>query len=198
MKLLLSFLLVFPALVVADIQIRVKSNYEAGADAFQAGNIEMALVFFQQGADKGEADSQAALGTHYYFGDGVEKDLTKALELFEQSAAQDDALGHSMLGIIYNKGDEVPPNPEKAYQHARKAAVRCLAQSQNQVAHQLYQGQGVEQNKPEALAWLVVSEQFGNEHAQDGIAHILSELTDEQAENARVMAEKLNNELLCQ
>ena len=51
-------------LALAQVQIRMRSDFEAGSRAYQAGDLKMAITFFRQGVEKGDPQSEFALGTH--------------------------------------------------------------------------------------------------------------------------------------
>jgi TPR repeat protein len=198
LRIILLLVLIMPTISLAEVSLRIKSNYETGVQMFERGNMKMALIFFQQGADKGEANCQSALGTHYFYGDGVEKNIEKALELFEKSAAQGDGLGNAMLGVIYSQGDGVKPNQEKAFGHSLAAANMCIAQSQDFVALHLYRGEGTKKDNLESLMWLYMASSLGNESSSGGISQIESEIDTQEVIVAKKKFDDLRERLKCE
>ncbi|MGX5201886.1 tetratricopeptide repeat protein [Aliikangiella sp. IMCC44632] len=198
LRLVLLFIFVIPTISLAEVSLRIKSNYEAGVQMYENGNMKMALIFFQQGADKGEASSQSALGTHYFYGDGIEKNTAKALELFEKSAAQGDGLGNAMLGVIYTQGDGVKQDQKKAFGHSLTAANMCIPQSQDFVAMHLYRGEGIKKNIVEALMWLYMASHLGYESSNSGVLQIESEIGANGLKEAKEKFIKLKEKLKCE
>lgn len=59
---------------------------QLGDDAYNAGDYEKALAYYQQAADQGFAEAQNSLADMYYYGEGVEQSYEKALEYYQQAA----------------------------------------------------------------------------------------------------------------
>jgi TPR repeat protein len=197
LRFILLFIFMMPTISLAEVSLRIKSNFETGVQMFENGNMKMALIFFQQGADKGEANCQSALGTHYFYGDGVEKNTDKALELFEKSAAQGDGLGNAMLGVIYSQGDGVKPDQKKAFEHSLTAANMCIAQSQDFVAMHLYRGEGAKKDNVESLMWLYMASSLGYEFSNSGVSQIESEIDVKDVKEAKKRFAELKERLKC-
>jgi len=83
--------------------------------AAQAGDYATAARLWQPLAEAGDADAQTALGTLYYLGLGVAKDLTRARRWFEQAARAGHAGAQLHLGVIYRFGHGVPQDIFQAY-----------------------------------------------------------------------------------
>ena len=99
----------------------------------------LVLVFFiaipQRALCMGRANpvtpqQQYEEGVRYYFGEGVEKDYTKAFEWFSKAAEQGDADAQFSLGVMYSEGQGVGQNYEKAFEWYSKAAVQRNARAQ--------------------------------------------------------------------
>lgn len=182
---------------LAQAQIRIRSDFEAGTRAFERGDLKMAITFFRQGVEKGDAASEFALGTHYAYGEGVELDFGKAHKLLESSAAKGYPQAFTMLGIVHQRGKGVPEDPEKGLQYLRKAALLCDGQAQNHLAGALYEGRGTPRNKPEALAWLLLASERGEAAAKKGIEVVGPELGDKEQDEARDLYRKLKSQVIC-
>jgi TPR repeat protein len=181
----------------AQTQIRIKSDYEAGTQQHENGNIKMAIIFFEQGAVKNDPKSQFALGTYYHFGEGVPIDYTKARTLFEQSAAQDTPEANAILGIIYRHGQGVPIDKTRAIDYLKKAAYACSDQAQDELAHMLYTGEGVPPQKVEALAWLYVAAESKNINAADGVTMLEKELAPDERKAAQARKSEIEKIKKC-
>ena len=64
-------------------------------------------MYYIKAAKQGHAIAKCNLGSFYFNGDGVEKDLKKAAEWFEQ-AKQGHADAQYNLGVCYEHGGGVP------------------------------------------------------------------------------------------
>ena len=181
-----------------DIQIRVKSDYEAGVQMAERGDLNMALIFFGQGAEKGDAKSLFALGTYYHSGQGVEKDLPKARALIERASAAGLPAAHAMLGMIYREGQGVPKDAVRAISYFKQASDGCSDIAQEKLAQMLYAGEGVAQDRIEALAYLyVAANSQENPDAVAGVSHVERELSEAQREQAKVRSFHIAQAMQC-
>lgn len=180
------------------VELRVKSDFEAGVEMHERGNIKMAMTFFEQGVAKGDAKSMFALGSYYHFGDGVGKNYAKARELFERSSNAGFADADTMLGIIYREGQGVPADKGRAFGYLEKASLACSDSAQEMLAQMLYEGEGVQRNKVEALAYLyLAARSAANMQATSGVTYVERELDQTQRESARARAREIEKTLRC-
>ena len=70
-------------------------------------------------AESGDSTAQRHLGSCYYRGLGIKKDITKAIELWEKSALQGDIKAQSNLGTLYFLDQK---RYDKAYEWFKKAS----------------------------------------------------------------------------
>ena len=77
--------LIVLVLLIALVQARA-ADFEAGLDAFNAGDYAAAFATWWPSAQRGDARSQASLGFLYYAGKGVRRDDQKALYWFGRAA----------------------------------------------------------------------------------------------------------------
>lgn len=181
---------------LAEFRLRIKSDYEAGVAQHERGDIKMAIVFFEQGAEKGDPKSIFALGTYYYFGEGVVKDYAKAKSLFESSSEKGETGADTMLGLMYLKGEGVSPDIGRAKEYFSKASYSCDATAQNQLAHLLYSGEAGSSNKAEALAWLYIAAP-NNDDAASGVSHVEKLSSAEEVKAAMSRKVELEAKLVC-
>ena len=85
------------------------SNYESGDEAYGKGDIKKAISFWEEGAKKGEIESQFVLGLLYLRGDDVEIDSKKAASLLAKTFNSDNETLHITIAFSYykNRGDEM-------------------------------------------------------------------------------------------
>ncbi|WP_180000592.1 tetratricopeptide repeat protein [Acinetobacter sp. YH12239] len=77
-------------------------------------DVNIALDYFTQAAQKGNADAQFNLGQVYYQSDLVKKDDEKARHWYELSAEQGYTSATLQLATMYARGDGVEENYSKA------------------------------------------------------------------------------------
>ncbi len=87
-------------------------------------DVKRAITLFEDGAQRGDARCQAAMGYNYEKGLGVKKNLEKAAFWNMKSAAQGFAIGEFNLGVLYEKGWGVPKDIEIAKKWYLKAAAQ--------------------------------------------------------------------------
>jgi uncharacterized protein len=80
------------------------------------------LQKFLAKAQAGDVDAQYNIGTMYYHGEGVERDLDQALKWFHLAAEQNDAAAQFNLGFMYGKGEGTPKNHRASMEWFQKAA----------------------------------------------------------------------------
>ncbi len=101
-----------------------------GRDAEAQPYLSKTIEWIKQEADRGNADSQNALGYYYNTGAGVPVDLAKAFEWYQKAANQDFADAQYRVGWCYETGQGVPADPAKAKQWYRKAADKGHSEAQ--------------------------------------------------------------------
>lgn len=85
-------------------------------------NSDIALEYYEQGAELGNAACQHSLGCYYARGDYLKKDNKKAFELFQKSAAQGYGLAMKDLGRCYQFGTGCMGNMKTALEWYTKAS----------------------------------------------------------------------------
>ncbi|MBI5773624.1 MAG: SEL1-like repeat protein [Verrucomicrobia bacterium] len=109
---------------------------------------------FRVKAEKGDAQSQAELGSVFYHGDlGVAKDEVEAVKWFQKAAEQNHAKAQYNLGALYANGEGVMKDEAQAVKWFRKAAEQNHAKAQYNLGNCYYDGEGVVKNDVEAVKW---------------------------------------------
>ena len=98
-------------------------------------------------AESGDSTAQRNLGSCYYFGLGIEKDVSKAIELLEKAAAQGDIKAQSNLGSVYLNEQKY----DKAYLWFKKASDSGDAHAMNNLGSLYNAGLGVQKNEKEGF-----------------------------------------------
>src|SRR5262245_33349700 len=98
---------------------RLGSYIVAVTIVFVCSGAEPNVEKLRSEAEKGNVDSQFALGLAYASGNGVEKDLAKAAELYRKAADQGNAKAMNNLGSCYSDGTGVERDEKKAVEWYR-------------------------------------------------------------------------------
>ena len=113
--------------------------WEAGMVAIDMKDYEKALRYYQMSAEKGYVKAWKALGSLYYFGDGVEQSYDKAAEYFLLAADQGLADSQVLIGSFYLLGYGVEKSSDKAAEYfilaanqGNEDAIAFLSLMQNQ------------------------------------------------------------------
>jgi TPR repeat protein len=181
----------------SGVKINDLSNYESGTRLHEAGNIPMAIIMFQQGADAGDPKSEFALGTYYYFGEGVKKDLERARKLFESSDSKDNAESAYMLALMYRRGESVAKDDVASQKYLIKAAHACIEPAQSDLSKAYYEGIGVQKDELEGIAWLYLAAEQNDQETQDTVAQILDRLSKPDREFVEARVKTIRSESNC-
>lgn len=131
----------------------VKEYATAGDVYYNKKNYKMAVKEYEQGARMGHAGCQNMLGSCYYNGHGVEKDLNRARKLYEDSVRQNNSSAIYNLGVMYVYGNGVKKDVTKARELFLKSANQGYPEAQFNLAVLYYKGIGVKKDKSTALKW---------------------------------------------
>ncbi len=82
-------------------EITDNDPYKIGLRWYSSGEFEIARKFWNPLAEKGDCDSQFALGLLYYTGRGVKKDFKKAIYYWSKAANQGQLQAQCAMGIAY-------------------------------------------------------------------------------------------------
>ncbi|MDT8385120.1 MAG: tetratricopeptide repeat protein [Gammaproteobacteria bacterium] len=104
-------------------------------------------------AEKGDAQSQYAVGEMYEKGKGAVRDSEKAFEWYAKAAEQDDEKAAFKLGYAYLEGDGIKKNYELARKWLQKSANKKYVRAEYYLGVLYEKGRGVEQDYDEAIKW---------------------------------------------
>ncbi|MBF0158627.1 MAG: sel1 repeat family protein [Magnetococcales bacterium] len=147
------------------------------------------LKEYQEEAEKGLAESQAALGILLATGgQGATTDLTQAQQWLEKAAQQGHARAQNALGDLLFSGKKDNKQPDtakrdlfgsdsganasdvKALEWYRKAAEQGLAEAQANLGMMYYLGIGTAEDEKEAFQWLKKAADQGLAEAQRNLS----------------------------
>jgi uncharacterized protein len=148
-------LLLMPAMVSAQ-------DFDAGLDAFVAGDFATALHEWIPLADHGDAVAQFQLGRIYYNGLGVPQDFVEAMKWFRLAADQGHAEAQNNLGLRYLNGKGVPQDYSEAMKWFRLAADQGNAEAQFSLGLMYANSQGMPQDNVSAHMWFNLAAATGD------------------------------------
>ena len=151
-----------------DMRLRV----QLGRAYEKANNFTSAVEQYRKAAAEGFALAQSNLGTMYFYGSGVPKDLEQAVTWYRKAADQGLAIAQKNLGNMYQNGSGVPKDLEQAAAWYRKAADQGLALAQNQLGWMYQNGWGVPKDLEQAVAWYRKAADQGLAIAQNNLGNI--------------------------
>lgn len=128
-------------------------QYEYGRALDANKDYSAAFTWYSKAVDQNYAPAQDALGTLYYYGDGVEKNLIKSFELTLKAANQNYAPAQDNVGLAYKYGDGVELNLTNAFEWFTKSANQNFAPAQNDLGLAYEYGEGVEKSVSKAFEW---------------------------------------------
>jgi len=119
---LVNLLLIAFLAMLAACQTPGPQQFEAALEKFQTQDRAEAIADIQSLAERGEANSQAFLGSLYATGTGVPRDLHKALAWQEKAARQGQAMAQFNLAVMYSRGMGTEQNLDAAAKWFQEAA----------------------------------------------------------------------------
>jgi localization factor PodJL len=135
-------------------------------DAGSAANLQEAVKFLSQAADKGQAVAQYRLGTMYERGQGVAADSAKAIHFYEMAANQGNRKAMHNLAVAYASGPVAKRNMTESARWFAKAAALGLSDSQFNLAVLYERGEGVPQSLTDAYKWYAIAAATGDSEAR--------------------------------
>jgi TPR repeat protein len=148
-------------------------SYDAGMDAYDAGDYDRARLIWAPLAEGGDPVAQYSLGKLYERGGGVvEKDLRQAAEWYRKAATQGVAAAQNNLGLMYAQGRGVPRDPARAAELWQAAARQTHPIAQFNLGLAFFRGEGVAEDKTEAERWFRRAAEGGLAEAQYALGQV--------------------------
>ncbi len=140
--------------------------FEAGIQAYQAGDFSRALGILEQAAERGDADAQYGLGVFYFEGKAVPKDLLQSKRWFLAAAKQGHINAQFNLGNAYIYGRGVAMDPGKAAHWWRKAALKGSPNACYNLGTYYLERNNTAAERELGIAWLRAAAERGWEQAR--------------------------------
>ncbi len=153
----------------------IASVYEDAKKSAKVGKYEEAIKLYKLAAKEGDKEAQYILGSAYFTGDGLEKDINKSLYWLEKSAKQGLSRAQAFLGFIYENGQGVEKNIQKALIFNEKAAKQGNANAQNNLASMYYSYEEIPIDIKKAKYWYTKAVKQDLLHAKCNFAGFLND-----------------------
>lgn len=174
------------ALEAAALDGNAIAEYQFGLIKLQNGEVESALTFLRNSANKGQAAAQYRLAKLYETGNGLEKDLLTARDLIEKAARSGNRIAMHDLANFYANGiGGTEQDLEIAAQWFEKAAERGVVDSQYNTGYLYEFGFGVTKNPVEAYVWYGIAANQGDTEAGRRITALNETLSAVETQNAK-------------
>ena len=136
-------------------------------------NEPKAFSLYRIAARAGNLNAMFQLAVCYEFGTGTSVDLDKAVEWYRKGAKEGDAFAMERLGYLYSEGfGDVKPDAGMAFEWFLRAAMEGVTSSMTMVGHCYLKGIGVEASEEEAVKWLRMASDNGDDEAKDMLSAI--------------------------
>lgn len=156
--------------------------YLASDNSFQEG-----LVLKEY--NRNNASDQVAIGTKYFYGDGIKRDYTKAVEWFKKAANQNNSRGLYCLGYCYQNGNGVNQDKTEAASLYEKASNLGDRNAMEALSKMYINGDGVPKDLNRGLHLQEILAFDGDKEAQK----IVMSNQSVQYEKANISASEARN-----
>ena len=135
------------AAVCEKIPAAAKEQCYSAYEDWDAHNYANAFAKFTKLNEQGHHEGFFPLGYMYYFGNGVEKNLTSAFKWLSKAAEQNNAYGQNIaafyIGYMYEYGNGISENHNEALKWYGKAAEAGFTKAEYNLGVMYDKGKGV-------------------------------------------------------
>ncbi len=157
--------------------ITLHSNSIEKADKYyESGKIIKALKIYKSIARSGDTSVYFKLGTIYYKGDVIQKNIKKAMYYFKLASSYGNKKAKYNMAIIYSQKKSIYHNYKKAYSLFLDLAQMGYVKAQIKVGQYLLYGIGIQSDYSLAKRWFEQAYFHGkNKEASCNLAYIYVE-----------------------
>ncbi|WP_083006951.1 SH3 domain-containing protein [Halomonas sp. GT] len=159
------------SLIIVGISTLASADYEAGLDEYQRGHYASAIHEWRTAAERGNSDSQFALGMMFERGQGVSASLDEAYKWYRLAADNGLADAQVRLAELYLL-ERLDGDSGSAAQWFERAAEAGNAAAQFQLGLLYLEGEGVDENAELAARWFELAAEQGHVAAQNNIGSL--------------------------
>ena len=129
-------------------------------------NDKWAVFWYQRAAEQGHVEAQMALGNIYYWGNGTERDYTKAVYWYMKAARQNKPEAQYMVGLMYYFARGLKQDYQQTRYWYQKSAEQGYVYAQLNLGAMYHEGEGGSKDYQKSLYWYHKSAEQGNDIAQ--------------------------------
>lgn len=142
---------------------------------------ELAVVYYQLGADLGHVEAKVSLGLLYAQGRGVDQSYGRAMELLYEAALEGHPVAMVEIANFFLEGipREVQQSEAHAYEWYGLAARQGVVLAQMRFGQMHFLGRGAPQNQEEGLKWMAVAREVARSRSEPYWSRRVYPLDDE-------------------
>lgn len=127
----------------------IASEYRYGGDVIERDPIQ-AIPWYRKAIEQGHYRAHAGLGSMYYYGIGVRRDLSRAQQILQGGIDKNDPDSHYYLGQMYEFGEGVDRDMKEAARLYEIAVKGDNASAMVRLGYMSREGNGVAKNETRA------------------------------------------------
>jgi len=143
-----------------------RATYEAGERAYADGDFEKAMNEY---ITDSRPEALLRIGSIYYDGKGVKKDLREAAKWTQKAADKGFAKAKTCLGVMYLKGEGVTQNNIEAFNWISSAASDGFPTAEYYLGGLYYEGKGTRRSSISAVKWFRKASEDGVDQAKEAL-----------------------------
>ena len=140
-------------LVILLVFTSFATTLEDANSAYKDGDVKTAIKLYKDASRAGDDEATFKLGTIYYNGKGIKRDINKAMDYFKKASAYGHDKAKYNSAIIYGLKQYKSHSYTKAYNIFLDMAQNRYAKAQNKVGQYLLYGLGREKDYKLAVKW---------------------------------------------
>jgi TPR repeat protein len=143
-----------------------------GIRAENAKNYTEAMKWYMLADNQGNAHADYAIGSLYWWGNGVTQDYKEAMKWYQKSAEKGNTDAEYAIGTLYENADGVIEDYVEAMKWYQKSAAQGNDTADYAIGTLYESGRGVTQDYLEAMNWYQKSAELRNDTAKYAIGSL--------------------------
>jgi len=144
----------------------VRATYEAGEKAYADGDYDKAMNEY---ITDSSPEALLRIGSMYYDGKGVKKDLREAAKWTQKAAEKGFSKAKTCLGVMYLKGEGITQSNSEAFNWISNAAADGFPTAEYYLGGLYYEGKGTRRSSISAVKWFKKASEDGVDLAKEAL-----------------------------
>jgi TPR repeat protein len=175
---------------------QVQEAFDEAIALYDGGSYEQALPAFERLAQQRHVEAAYMAGLMHDRGRGTAANGAKAIQFYSVGADANYAPALCNIGILYRDGGPgVEKNAAKAEEFLRRAAYLGNSPAQLALGAMQYNGDQIERNEVEGIAWFMIAAEGGNEIAQQNLRGLQARMNEQTAQAAQGKAQEFRQQM---